>query len=161
MCSHRGAPDVGTRVVHTPLAVAEIITAVTNGSIQSVRDSVRQQNLQNIGWRPSILCIAKKFAKRMKSKRIWVIVIGLVALAVNALIIFERSRLAPKPPQPPAAVFEREAVQTVYGYDVVREYPHDTQAFTQGLIFLDGYLFESTGGTGRSSLRKVRLETGE
>src|SRR5215470_7589200 len=119
MCSHRSAPDVGTRVVHTPLAFAEIITAVTNGSIQSVRDPVRQQNLQNIGWRPSILCIAKKLAKRMKAKRIRVIVIGLVALAVNAVIIFERFRFAPTPPpQSPAAVLEREAVQRVYGYEV-------------------------------------------
>ena len=98
----------------------------------------------------------------MRSKRIWVIVIGLVALAVNAVIIFERFRSAPKPPpQSPAAVLEREAVQRVYGYEVVREYPHDTQAFTQGLIFLDGYLYESTGRTGRSLLRKIRLETGE
>jgi glutamine cyclotransferase len=49
----------------------------------------------------------------------------------------------------------------VYGYEVVRDYPHDPEAFTQGLIFRDGFLFESTGQTGRSTLRKVRLETGE
>ena len=98
----------------------------------------------------------------MGSKRIWIIVIGLVALAVNAVIVFERFRSAPKPAQPPpAAVLETEAVKSVYGYAVVREYPHDTQAFTQGLIYLDGFLYESTGRTGRSSLRKVRLETGE
>ena len=48
-----------------------------------------------------------------------------------------------------------------YGYDVVKVYPHDPAAFTQGLIFRDGFLFESTGLEGRSSLRKVRLETGE
>jgi glutamine cyclotransferase len=48
-----------------------------------------------------------------------------------------------------------------YSYDVVREYPHDPQAFTQGLIYRDGFLYESTGLNGRSSLRKVRLETGE
>jgi len=43
---------------------------------------------------------------------------------------------------------------------VVREYPHDTAAFTQGLVYHDGYLFESTGRTGRSSLRQVELATG-
>jgi glutamine cyclotransferase len=48
-----------------------------------------------------------------------------------------------------------------YGYRVVQTYPHDPQAFTQGLVFRDGFLFESTGLNGRSSLRKVRLETGE
>ncbi len=49
----------------------------------------------------------------------------------------------------------------VYGYTVVNSYPHDPQAFTQGLIFRDGVLYESTGVNGQSSLRKVRLETGE
>jgi glutamine cyclotransferase len=48
-----------------------------------------------------------------------------------------------------------------YGYRVVRAYPHDRQAFTQGLISRDGFLYESTGLNGRSTLRKVRLETGE
>jgi glutamine cyclotransferase len=49
----------------------------------------------------------------------------------------------------------------VYGYRVVREYPHDPNAFTQGLQFVDGFLYEGTGLNGRSSIRKVRLETGE
>jgi glutamine cyclotransferase len=49
----------------------------------------------------------------------------------------------------------------VYGYTVVNSYPHDPQAFTQGLIFRDGVLYESTGLNGQSSVRKVRLETGE
>jgi len=40
-------------------------------------------------------------------------------------------------------------------------YPHDPAAYTQGLIFRNGFLFESTGLNGRSSLRKVQLETGE
>ncbi len=40
-------------------------------------------------------------------------------------------------------------------------YPHDPQAYTQGLIYLDGFLFESTGRNGQSTVRKVRLETGE
>jgi glutamine cyclotransferase len=48
-----------------------------------------------------------------------------------------------------------------YGYEVVNVYPHDPEAWTQGLAFADGYLYESTGLYGRSSLRRVRLETGE
>jgi len=43
---------------------------------------------------------------------------------------------------------------------VVRSYPHDPSAFTQGLIWRDGLLYESTGLVGRSSLRKVDLTTG-
>lgn len=48
-----------------------------------------------------------------------------------------------------------------YGYQVVRSYPHDRDAFTQGLIYRDGVLYEGTGLNGRSSIRKVKLETGE
>ena len=49
----------------------------------------------------------------------------------------------------------------VYGYQVVHTYPHDSNAFTQGLQYLDGVLYEGTGLNGRSSVRKVKLETGE
>lgn len=45
--------------------------------------------------------------------------------------------------------------------EIVREYPHDPGAFTQGLLCCDGRLFESTGEVGRSELREVRLEDGE
>ena len=48
-----------------------------------------------------------------------------------------------------------------FTFDIIRAYPHDAEAFTQGLIYRDGALFESTGLNGQSSLRKVRLETGE
>ena len=43
---------------------------------------------------------------------------------------------------------------------VKHAYPHDTQAFTQGLFIKDGALFESTGLKGQSSIRRVQLETG-
>lgn len=46
-------------------------------------------------------------------------------------------------------------------YQVVNVFPHDRQAFTQGLVYLDGFLFEGTGLNGQSSIRKVRLESGE
>jgi glutaminyl-peptide cyclotransferase len=48
-----------------------------------------------------------------------------------------------------------------YGYDVVHAYRHDRSAFTEGLFYLNGFLYESTGLAGRSSVRKVKLETGE
>ncbi len=46
------------------------------------------------------------------------------------------------------------------GYRVVRAYPHDPNAFTQGLVYEHGFLYEGTGRQGQSSLRKVELETG-
>ena len=45
-------------------------------------------------------------------------------------------------------------------YDVVAEYPHDPQALTQGLIYTDGFFYESIGLPGHSSIRKVELKTG-
>lgn len=55
----------------------------------------------------------------------------------------------------------------VFSYRVVRSYPHDRRAYTQGLVYEGGYLYESTGGSrwspailGQSTLRKVELETG-
>jgi glutamine cyclotransferase len=49
----------------------------------------------------------------------------------------------------------------VDAYRVVRSYPHDSEAFTQGLEFADGFLYEGTGLNGRSSIRKVALDTGD
>lgn len=49
----------------------------------------------------------------------------------------------------------------VDGYKIVREYPHDPTAFTQGLLYLDGRLFESTGLNRQSTIREVRLEDGK
>ena len=48
-----------------------------------------------------------------------------------------------------------------YTFTIVSAYPHDATAFTQGLAYRDGFLYEGTGRNGQSSLRKVRLETGE
>ncbi len=48
-----------------------------------------------------------------------------------------------------------------YGYRVVHVYPHDRTAFTQGLEYRGGFLYEGTGRNGQSSLRKVELETGK
>ncbi len=46
------------------------------------------------------------------------------------------------------------------GYQIVHTYPHDPEAYTQGLVYVDGYLYESTGRNGASSIRKVDLTTG-
>jgi glutamine cyclotransferase len=61
------------------------------------------------------------------------------------------------PPQTPIVPLTETPT---YGYEVLRIHPHDREAFTQGLVFEDGFLFEGTGLRGRSSLRRVELETG-
>ena len=52
-------------------------------------------------------------------------------------------------------------VAPTYSYTIVNVFPHDPAAFTQGLAYLDGFLYEGTGQYGRSWLRKVELKTGE
>lgn len=49
----------------------------------------------------------------------------------------------------------------VYTYNIVNTYPHDRDAFTEGLVFEDGVLYEGTGLLGHSTLRRVELETGD
>ncbi len=73
----------------------------------------------------------------------------LAILASSATLAAPASYAAGEPPIP------------VYTYRVVHVYPHDPNAFTEGLFYLNGYLYESTGIEGHSSIRKVRLETGE
>lgn len=54
-----------------------------------------------------------------------------------------------------------EAKVKEYRLEVVAEYPHDTQSYTQGLFFHEGELYESTGQHGKSTFRKVEMETGK
>ena len=48
-----------------------------------------------------------------------------------------------------------------YTFEVVRQFPHDPTAFTQGITYHDGFFYEGTGRTGQSSLRQVKPETGQ
>ena len=67
-----------------------------------------------------------------------------------ALILCLAATLIAARPAPPRAD----------SYQIVHTYPHDSNAFTQGLIYVDGHLYESTGLNGKSSLRMVDLNTG-
>ena len=49
----------------------------------------------------------------------------------------------------------------IYVYEIIKTYPHDKKSYTQGLEFYNGFLYESSGHYGKSSLRKVELETGK
>jgi glutamine cyclotransferase len=97
---------------------------------------------------------AARVVAATRSRRGRVLLVVAVAAAVAATLLFAASRK-----EPTAPVNAEQAAR--YGYRVVRVFPHDPQAFTQGLIFRDGFLYESTGLAGKSELRKVKLETGE
>jgi len=55
----------------------------------------------------------------------------------------------------------QKAQHSIDGYRIIHAYPHDPHAFTQGLVYVDGHLYESTGRNGKSSMRMVNLFTGE
>ena len=82
-------------------------------------------------------------------RRLQIGVTGALALAGAVLIMSQpvHARQAPSAPRS--------------GYRVVHVYPHDRTAFTQGLEYHDGFFYEGTGLNGRSSIRKVKVETGE
>jgi len=77
----------------------------------------------------------------------------IAVLAVLATLVMQAQ--APRNIPPPTSKAPTS------GYTVVGSYPHDPKAFTQGLEFFDGFLYEGTGINGRSSVRKVELETGK
>lgn len=82
-------------------------------------------------------------------------IVAVVALALGGWWLFVRDTSVPGEgacdPEPPE----------VLDVSVVAEYPHDPDAFTQGLVFASAELWESTGLRGESDLRRVDLETGE
>jgi glutamine cyclotransferase len=58
------------------------------------------------------------------------------------------------------AAHSAKAELPIYRYKIEHAYPHDNHAYTEGLFYLDGFLFESTGQQGQSTIRKVRLTDG-
>ncbi|MCK5559032.1 MAG: glutaminyl-peptide cyclotransferase [Thermoplasmata archaeon] len=66
----------------------------------------------------------------------------------------KKTEETPPPDETPISAYN-------YTYNITNIYPHDKDAFTQGLVFENGVLYEGTGLWGQSSLRKVQLETGE
>jgi glutaminyl-peptide cyclotransferase len=90
------------------------------------------------------------------------LILGLVICTINGIGCRNGEHLTAGGPVevPPPQV--KAPVRVInYNYQVVNTYPHDSGAFTQGLLYHDGFLYESTGLNGQSSLRKVDLVTGE
>ena len=84
---------------------------------------------------------------------------------IKVLMLLSLPLLVSACEEKPAIVTEKPIVQEktvpVYTYEIVNVFPHDPEAFTQGLVFNNGILLESTGQYGSSSLRKVELTSGK
>ena len=66
----------------------------------------------------------------------------------------------PPPPTPTPEPSPTAAPPPTYSYEVINNYPHDPEAFTQGLLYYEGGFYEGTGRWGESTLREVALESG-
>jgi glutamine cyclotransferase len=87
---------------------------------------------------------------------ILILAIGIAAMACSS---GPNTNVATNKPANTAATKSTPA--PLYTYEVVKSYPHDPKAFTEGLYYKDGFLYESTGEPKESTLRKVELETGK
>jgi len=76
---------------------------------------------------------------------------------VTAIVFYENKT---KKVETPVYIMADSAPK-IYTYKVINSYPHDKRAYTQGLEYANGFLYEGTGQKGESSIRKVELETGE
>ncbi|MCP4681333.1 MAG: glutaminyl-peptide cyclotransferase [Desulfobacterales bacterium] len=91
----------------------------------------------------------------------------IIYLSISLLTSFghtENAKAATIPPsQSPLSEQPKtgRSIITTYTYRIVNVYPHDSSAFAQGLVFEDGILYEGTGLYGHSTLRRVKLETGD
>lgn len=83
--------------------------------------------------------------------------LGVGKHAINALAFFEGKT---KKENGFIEVFAKKK-PAIYKYKIINEYPHDKKAYTQGLEYYNGFLYETTGRRGQSTLRKVALKTGK
>ncbi len=89
----------------------------------------------------------------------WRVALALVlACLLLAATYYVLDRSAPASSGPPTT---STSTTPVYSYEVVGTYPHDTGAFTEGLVYYNGTLYESTGLNGDSSLRRENITTGQ
>src|SRR3954463_8336688 len=85
-------------------------------------------------------------------------VVALTALIMGGAIVMLLNLTATRTLEPAVPLSPDPA--PIRKYDVVAEYPHDPRALTQGLVYTGGFLYESIGLQGQSSIRKVELQTG-
>ncbi len=88
-----------------------------------------------------------------RRRRFWILIFAFLSLILLLLAVWVNQGRKPSSSLP-------ASLEEHMTYEVLKVYPHDPAAFTQGLIYLDGFLYESAGLYGESTLRKVELDTG-
>jgi glutamine cyclotransferase len=100
---------------------------------------------------------AKKLKNKNQSLTIPISKYKLGKHTITALVFYEnKSKKVVKP-----VYFMADSAPVIYSFKIINTYPHDPKAYTQGLEFHNGFLYESTGRKGSSSIRKVEIKTGK
>ena len=117
------------------------ITENTNKPIDSVQFSIDNRKIKSTKNSTSLKIRDYKLGKHI----------------ITAIVFYEnKTKKVIKP-----IYFMADTKPDIYTFKIVNTYPHDKEAYTQGLEFYNGYLYEGTGRKGFSSIRKVELKTGE
>lgn len=117
------------------------ISEKNNKPIDSVQFSLGNKKLNNVSSSVTIKINGYRLGKHQ----------------VTAIVFYEnKTKKITKP-----IYIMADSQPDIYTYKIINSYPHDKGAYTQGLEYYDGFLYEGTGKKGASSLRKVELETGK
>ena len=121
--------------------ILKISISEKNGKpIKSVQFSIDDQKITSEGTSASININDYKLGKHQ----------------ITALVFYEDKTEKVTNP----VYFMADSSPDIYTYKIINIYPHDKEAYTQGLEYRNGYLYEGTGRKGTSFIRKVELETG-
>jgi glutamine cyclotransferase len=117
------------------------ITEKDNKQIDSVQFSIDSKKIKGDGNSAAIKISDFKLGKHQ----------------INAIVFYtNKTKKVNKP-----VYFMADSAPDIYNFKIINTYPHDSKAYTQGLEYYNGYLYEGTGRNGTSSIRKVELETGK
>ncbi len=153
---NRPAPSMITPVADSPIATARVASDAPSSPLASPQAQA-QVTVTSAQQAPSPLVGAPLTATTNVSAAAAISPVATLVLS-ETVTVAER---APVTVSVQVAAIPVTGEIPVYGYQVVQVYPHDPEAFTQGLQYIDDTLFEGTGLRGRSSLRRVDLATGE
>lgn len=117
------------------------ISEKNDKSIDSVQFSIDSKKIQSKGFSTTLKISDYKLGKH----------------TITAIVFYKnKTKKVTKP-----VYFMADTAPDIYTYKIVNTYPHNKEAYTQGLEYYDGYLYEGTGKKGKSSIRKVELKTGK
>ena len=156
--------------IESPLSDGATVTVVAPENIETAADSPLASPLSEspLASPGSAASVSLPVTRTTSPTETVIVTNSTVAEAITDSVAMTESVPMSAPISSPVAITSTSTVTVsvgalqplLYGFEVVATYPHDPGAYTQGLQYVDGVLYEGTGLYGRSTLRRVDLETG-